>query len=88
MKMEMSIKLICQLFAVAFLLLWSKKVEGFCGERGKEQVWGSPQSRRRDRLGGKGPKAGCPQCGPVQEEGAGLGRRWWIYRIPGEAAEL
>lgn len=27
--MEMSIKLICQLFAVAFLLLWSKKVEGF-----------------------------------------------------------
>lgn len=35
MKMEMSIKLICQLFAVVFLLLWSKKVEVFFGERTK-----------------------------------------------------
>ena len=31
--------------------------------------------------------AGCPQCGPVQEEGADLGRSWWFYSIPREAAE-
>lgn len=37
MKMEMSIKLICRLFAVAFLLLWSKKVEGFLVRKEKSR---------------------------------------------------
>lgn len=44
---------------MAFLLLWPKKVESFCGAKGKEQVEGSPPSRR-DRLGGEGPVAGYP----------------------------
>lgn len=41
MKMEMSIKLICQLFAVAFLLLWSKKVEGFLVRKEENRYWGA-----------------------------------------------
>lgn len=86
MKMEMSIKLICQLFAVAFLLLWSKKVEGVCSARGKGQVQGSPPSRQ-DRFEGKGPRAGCLGGRPILEVAAGVGRGWWIYSIPREAAE-
>lgn len=45
MKMEMSVKLICQLFAVVFLLLWSKKVDIFFSTRElKEQVPERPQA--------------------------------------------
>lgn len=55
--------------------------------REKNRYGEAHRADSRDRLGGKGPVAGCPQCGPVQEEGAGLGRSWWIYSIPGEAAE-
>lgn len=53
MKMEMSIKLICQLFAVVFLLLWSKKVEVFffSARELKEQVPERPQGRPRSSKG-------------------------------------
>lgn len=83
--MEMSIKLICQLFAVAFLLLWSKKVEGFFGERGKAQVQGA--HRADPEVGGRGAAGRMWWCGLVHEEGAGLGVKRRACGIPREAAE-
>lgn len=86
MKMEMSIKLICQLFAVAFLLLWSKKVEGFLARKEKnryrEAHRADPEVRRQVAQW-----AGWLCCSTVREEGARLGRSWWLSSIPQKAAE-
>lgn len=64
MKMEMSIKLICRLFAVAFLLLWSKKVDGFFLVRKEKNRY--REAHRADcEVGRRGAwQAGCGSVTP------------------------
>lgn len=87
----MSIKLICQLFAVVFLLLWSKKVEVFLffffsHERAKgtgtRKATGRPRSSKASAPVGR--KSGE---NTIWEKGAGLGICWWICCIPWAATE-